>query len=96
MNWPADPSLDWPSRFHPGDVVRLDDGRVAVVATVQDYSSDASPPMYELLLRHRPSNGPPDEDIFEPWMATPAPDALSRELARAQGLLAGFNEVQDN
>lgn len=89
MTWDADPSLDWSSRFHPGDVVRLDDGRVAVVVMVNNYGTDR--PKYELLLHHRPPNGGPDDDIFEPWMATPAPDTQSREEARAQGLLEGFN-----
>lgn len=83
MNWGADPSLNWPSRFHPGDVVRLDDGRVAFVVMVLDYSPDSSPPEYELLLRHRPTNGPPDEDIFEPWKAPQLPTRkVGRKRAR--------------
>lgn len=79
--------MDWPSRFHPGDVVRLDDGRVAVVVMVLDSSPDSSPPQYELLLRHRPPSGPPDDDLFPPWKVMPAPDSISREEARAQELL---------
>jgi len=92
MKWGADPSLNWPSRFRLGDVVRLDDGRIALVVMVLDYSPVGSPAKYELLLRHRPPTGLPDEDIFEPWMATPAPDAQSRQEARAQGLLEGLDD----
>jgi hypothetical protein len=89
MDWGPDPSLDWPSRFRSGDVVRLDDGRVAVVVMVMDSSPDGSPPHFELLLHHRPLVGPPDDDLFSPWRATPAPDAESREEARAQGMFEG-------
>jgi hypothetical protein len=89
VNWGPDPSLDWPSRFHPGDVVRLDDGRVAVVVMVMDSSPD-KPSHYELLLHHRPRTGPPDDDLFSPWRATPAPDSRSLEEARTQGLLQEF------
>ncbi len=95
MSWGADPSLDWPSRFRPGDVVRLDDGRLACVVLVLDSSPDSSPPDYELLLRHRPLKGSPDEDLFPPWRATPAPDEQSREEARAQGLLEGFDQLEE-
>jgi hypothetical protein len=96
MDWGPDPSLDWPSRFHPGDVVRLDDGRVAVVAMVLDSSPSSSPPKYELLLHYLHHTGAPDDDLFSPWRATPAPDPRSLEEARAQGLLEGFSRPDEN
>jgi hypothetical protein len=81
-----------PSGFHPGDAVRLDDGRIAVVTMVlDDYSPD--PSKDELLLHHRPRGGEPDDDLFPPSMARPAPDPKSREEARAEGLLEGLNQI---
>ena len=102
MNWGPDPSLDWPSRFHRGDVVRVDEsflgepGPAAVVAMVLNYGTDSSSPKYDLVLTHRLRNGALDDAIFVPWHATPAPDAKSREEARAQGLLEGFDEPDEN
>jgi hypothetical protein len=76
--------------------VRLDDGRVAIVVMISNYGPDPSRPEYELLLHHRSPNGSPDDDLFPPWMATPAPDSQSREEARAQGLLEGIKRPDGN
>ena len=73
----------------------MDDGRVAVVTMVlDDVSPDGSD--YELLLHHRPRGGEPDDDLFPPSMATPAPDPKSREEARRQGLLEWFDGRDGN
>lgn len=63
--WSNDPALDWPSRFAPGDFVRLEDGRPAIVRLVQDYA--AQPPARWELVVSTLTDGNPDDVIVEPW-----------------------------
>lgn len=83
-DWPQSPSHDWPSVFHCGDVVRLGDGRLAVVSCLLDYPNEP-PTKWELVVLTLGSWGGPDHVIALPWKCRPAPDAA--EEARRQGLL---------
>lgn len=82
--WPEDPHHDWPRYFRAGDIVRLHDGRVAVVGQVLNYA-DEPPPRWQLKVRAMGWWGGPDDFITEPWMCRPDPDA--REEAELLGLL---------
>jgi hypothetical protein len=64
--WPSDPHHDWPQHFRVGDVVRLTDGRPAVVRAVQDYAPDP-PSRWDLIVSALDRNGFPDTFIVEPW-----------------------------
>jgi len=83
-NWPQSPSHDWPSVFHAGDVVRLGDGRVAVVSCVMNYAP-GPPPTWELVVLTLGWWGGPDHVMAMPWKCRPAPEAADE--ARRQGLL---------
>jgi hypothetical protein len=88
---PEDPSFDWPSRLAPGDVVRLRDGAVAVVAAVSNYSPDPSRPRYEIVVARVDRHGALDHEIHEPWRCVPG-DPADVVLARDLGLLPGDRE----
>ncbi|MGH9038858.1 MAG: hypothetical protein ACRDZ3_01360 [Acidimicrobiia bacterium] len=67
-------------------MVRLEDGRVAVVVSVLDYAPEP-PSRWELVVETIGPWGGPDHFIQEPWHCRPAPEA--REEARRQGLWGG-------
>ena len=46
----TDPTFEWPSVFARGDVVRLDDGRIAVVGEIVDDAAEP-PARWELIVR---------------------------------------------
>ncbi|HAS10534.1 MAG TPA: hypothetical protein DCS55_08465 [Acidimicrobiaceae bacterium] len=79
--WPYDPRHDWPQHFADGDPVRLDDGRAALVRSVQDYAPEP-PSRWELIVSALDVNGFPDTFIVEPWTCRPDPSA-AHELADA-------------
>ncbi len=84
-DWPPpDPTFDWPSVFKPRDVVRLDDGRIAVVGTILDYATQP-PARWELIVRTTGARGGPDDTITEPWLCrpTPADTAAAQDLGLA-------------
>jgi hypothetical protein len=81
--WPEDPYYDWPRHFRQGDVVRLDDGRVAIVSMILDCAPEP-PPRWELVVTAIGSWGGPDDFITEPWLCRPAPEAIDE--ARHLGL----------
>lgn len=76
--WPADPHHNWPEHFRAGDGVRLEDGRPAIVLTVQDYAPHP-PSRWELIVFALDPDGNPDTFIIEPWECRPYP-AAAREL----------------
>jgi hypothetical protein len=78
---PPDPTFDWPSVCKSGDVVRLDDGRIAVVAMIMDYATEL-PARWELVVRTTGAFGDLDDAATEPWLCRPAPE----EKAAAQDL----------
>ncbi len=81
--WPQSPTHDWPSVFCCGDVVRLNDGRLAVVGCVLNYAPEP-PEKWELVVRTL-DRGHLDDTIWTPMDCRPAPEAA--EEARRQGLL---------
>jgi hypothetical protein len=80
---PQSPTYDWPSVFRSGDVVRLDDGRLAVVGCVMNYAAEP-PAKWELVIRTLDS-GHLDDTIWAPWHCRLAPGA--QDEAHRQGLL---------
>lgn len=73
-DWPPpDPTFDWPSVFKRGDVVRLDDGRIAVVGEVMDCAPDP-PARWELIVRTTGKFAEMDDTITEPWLCRLAPE----------------------
>jgi hypothetical protein len=83
-DWPQSPSHDWPSVFRGGDVVRLDDGRLAVVVGILDCAPEP-PPNWELIVEMIGYSGHLDDSIWPPSRCRPAPEAVDE--ARGQGLL---------
>lgn len=75
---PTDPHHHWPEYFRAGDGVRLDDGRPAVVLTVQDYAPHP-PARWELIVFTLDHHGNADTFIIEPWNCRPDP-AAAQEL----------------
>ncbi len=80
---PSDPTYDWPRVFKGGDVVRLDDGRIAVVEMIMDYAPDP-PAKWELIVRTISECGSLDDTITEPWLCHLAPEGVAE--AEALGL----------
>lgn len=70
---PPDPTFDWPGVFKRGDVVRLDDGRIAVVEEVRNYAPDP-PARWEPIERTTGEFGEIGDTITEPWLCRPAPE----------------------
>lgn len=82
-DWPRDPTHDWPSVFDCGDVVRLDDGRLAVISGVLNYAPEP-PPKWELVVRTLGRSGHLDDTMWPAYACRPAPEAVDE--ARRQGL----------
>jgi hypothetical protein len=82
--WPDDPTYDWPSVFRGGDLVRLDDGRLAVVLCIMNYAPEP-PYRWQLNVRTTNSGGGPDDLIADPRDCRP--DPAGEDEARALGLL---------
>ncbi|MCA1846863.1 MAG: hypothetical protein LC792_27450 [Actinobacteria bacterium] len=81
---PQDRTFDWSSVYRAGDVVRLDDGRVAVVRCVID-AGPKPPSFWQLVITATGWWGGPDHFITVPRDCRPAPE--TREEARREGLL---------
>jgi hypothetical protein len=81
---PQDRAFDWSTVIQPGDVVRLDDGRVALVYQVMDVGAKPLS-FWELLVTATGWWGGPDDFLTAPRQCRLAPEA--REEARRQGLL---------
>jgi hypothetical protein len=81
-----DPFYDWSRVYHSRDVVRLPDGRLAVVVALDDCSEDSDPPDWRMYVDLRDRRDNDDAGFWRCSEVTPAADSDSHVEAERLGL----------